>query len=159
MTALYRHRDDRGVLLYVGISGSVVQRLDEHSKRSRWHHLIRHVDVEHFKTRGAARAAEAEAIETERPIYNIRGNGGVRKKRSGWAIHQPDTATADGWYADYETVIDVYEFYREELPGLSFAIVERGDPLESACRMLLWNNRTIYWGLVNAKYSKQETPN
>lgn len=67
--ALYRHFDADGVLLYVGISLSAVQRLSQHSA-SPWSDRIARVDVERFPSREAAERAEREAIQTERPKHN-----------------------------------------------------------------------------------------
>lgn len=74
MTALYRHYDADGVLLYVGISRSVTARLAQHAD-SPWDHLIARVEVERFATREEAEEAEREAIKNERPIYNRTHNG------------------------------------------------------------------------------------
>lgn len=70
-TALYRHFDASGRLLYVGISLSAVQRLAQHAS-SDWSADIRRVDVEVYPTRDAALAAEAVAIRDERPEHNRR---------------------------------------------------------------------------------------
>lgn len=69
-TALYRHFDGDGRLLYVGISLSAVARLAQHAHGSRWSHDIRRVDVEMHQTREAALAAERCAIVNEKPFYN-----------------------------------------------------------------------------------------
>jgi hypothetical protein len=69
-TALYRHFNGDGTLLYVGISLSVVQRLSEHAA-SPWFKRISRIDVEWFDSRAQARAAEREAIQDERPIHNV----------------------------------------------------------------------------------------
>jgi excinuclease UvrABC nuclease subunit len=68
-TALYRHFDAFGRLLYVGISLGVLHRLAGH-KQSHWSNEIADVKVEYFATRDAAIAAEATAIKAERPAYN-----------------------------------------------------------------------------------------
>jgi len=68
-TALYRHYDERGNLLYVGISLSALHRLQAH-KRSRWFRKIVNVTMEWFPDRESAIRAEIEAIKAERPSYN-----------------------------------------------------------------------------------------
>jgi len=68
-TALYRHFDRSGRLLYVGVSLSAVRRLSQHQK-SLWHDDITRVEVEHFKNRESAAKAEAIAIKKEHPLYN-----------------------------------------------------------------------------------------
>jgi predicted GIY-YIG superfamily endonuclease len=72
-TALYRHFDSDGRLLYVGISLNVVARLSEHCKTSHWFGSITRIDVERFRSRQAALAAERKAIRTEKPLHNIAG--------------------------------------------------------------------------------------
>lgn len=75
MTCLYRAFDAEGTLLYVGISGSVVRRLAEHSKDKEWWSEVTDVKVEHFATRADAIAAEAVAISCESPRHNVASAG------------------------------------------------------------------------------------
>lgn len=75
---LYRHYSSDGALLYVGISNRFHQRLKEHSKGSAWFPEISYVEVEHFDTRDQVRDAERQAIESERPKYNIVHNANMR---------------------------------------------------------------------------------
>lgn len=69
-TALYRHYDEDGVLLYVGITNSAVARINQHMKTARWANDIRRVDIEWFETRADAIDAEDAAILAEHPIFN-----------------------------------------------------------------------------------------
>lgn len=71
-TALYRHFDVMGRLLYVGISRRAFQRFCEHEKGSRWWLKIARVTIEHFGSRRAAEEAEMRAIKLELPVYNKR---------------------------------------------------------------------------------------
>ncbi len=70
-TALYRHFDAGGALLYVGIALSPTYRLSSHRASSVWAQSIAHVTMEWFETREEAIKAEKLAIETERPAHNI----------------------------------------------------------------------------------------
>lgn len=72
-TALYRHFDAAGVLLYVGISLDVIARLSAHANSSHWAGAIARVDITRYPSRKAARLAERHAIRTERPLHNIAG--------------------------------------------------------------------------------------
>jgi hypothetical protein len=72
-TALYRHFDAAGALLYVGISNDALRRLCQHKDRSGWYAQIVKVDVQWMPDRSAALAAEAQAIATENPAWNVRG--------------------------------------------------------------------------------------
>jgi predicted GIY-YIG superfamily endonuclease len=70
-TALYRHFNAKGELLYVGISLSALKRLGEHAANAKWYRSIANVTIEWHPTREAADAAETEAIRRECPKYNI----------------------------------------------------------------------------------------
>lgn len=70
-TQLYRHFDNGGTLLYVGISLHAVKRLSEHDGSSSWYKDISHVTIEHFPDRKAAETAEKKAIKNEKPRHNI----------------------------------------------------------------------------------------
>lgn len=68
--ALYRHFDRNGCLLYVGISGSHLLRLAAHMESSVWAGEIAQITVQWFEDREGAAAAEALAIQRERPLHN-----------------------------------------------------------------------------------------
>jgi hypothetical protein len=69
-TALYRHFDADGLLLYVGISLSPTYRLSQHGDASPWFQQIKTVDIEWFPSRVAALDAERLAIQREGPVHN-----------------------------------------------------------------------------------------
>lgn len=73
-TALYRHFDRKGVLLYVGISKNPLNRLGEHSHQSLWFKSIANITIKWHRTRESAEKHEDIAIKKEKPIHNIRGN-------------------------------------------------------------------------------------
>ncbi len=73
-TALYRHYDADGTLLYVGIALSPIARLCEHRDGSAWYDRIATVKIARYPSREDALAAESEAIRTERPLHNVVGN-------------------------------------------------------------------------------------
>lgn len=72
-TALYRHFDLDGALLYVGIAVCVHARTKAHRARSPWFPLVARIEVAEFATRAAAMEAERRAIKDECPRHNIRG--------------------------------------------------------------------------------------
>ncbi len=88
MTNLYRHFDDCGRLLYVGVYLNAVARLYEHMRRAHWAGYISRVEVERHETREAAKQAERHAIEVERPYWNnvhgLRGAKPHNKSREEW---------------------------------------------------------------------------
>ena len=72
-TSLYRHFNEDGLLLYVGISLNHIARLGQHSKKAHWFDTISRVEIEHFPDRLSAEKAEYQAIRDEKPLHNIRG--------------------------------------------------------------------------------------
>jgi predicted GIY-YIG superfamily endonuclease len=72
-TALYRHFDEDGALLYVGVSLSALARLGQHQANAHWFGCIANVTIQWFETRSEAMEAELAAIRSERPKYNIAG--------------------------------------------------------------------------------------
>ena len=71
-TALYRHFDNDGHLLYVGISLSHVARLVDHRNSAHWYKEIAQVTIQWFETRVDAENAEGKAIAIENPKHNIK---------------------------------------------------------------------------------------
>jgi predicted GIY-YIG superfamily endonuclease len=69
-TALYRCFDEDGKLLYVGISMSALNRLQQHKDTSIWFENARRIEVEYYRSREYALKAEKEAIKTEKPRFN-----------------------------------------------------------------------------------------
>jgi len=69
-TVLYRFYDHERELLYVGISKTAIIRWSQHGSKPWWREVVS-TRVEHFFSRSEARAAELEAIRTERPRYNV----------------------------------------------------------------------------------------
>jgi predicted GIY-YIG superfamily endonuclease len=70
-TALYRHFDSEGKLLYVGVSLSAVARLAQHRDNSHWYRRIANMTTEWHPNRDAALKAERHAVRTENPECNI----------------------------------------------------------------------------------------
>lgn len=69
-TALYRHFDANGVLLYVGVTDDLSTRDKGHSNAATWHANVMRSETEWFNSRIEARAAETKAILQERPAHN-----------------------------------------------------------------------------------------
>lgn len=69
-TALYRHFDAEGVLLYVGISMSVFSRTQSHGVCAAWWDRVARIDIERYPDRKSAEEAEREAIKIEGPLHN-----------------------------------------------------------------------------------------
>lgn len=80
-TELYRHYDEFGRLLYVGVSLSSVIRLWQHRENCEWSHLISTITIERYATRRDALEAEKTAIKKEQPYFNRVHSGLWRMRR------------------------------------------------------------------------------
>lgn len=74
MTDLYRAFDASDQLLYVGIAENFELRLSQHESTSGWFDLAERVAVEWYESRSIALKAEAYAIRTENPLWNLAGS-------------------------------------------------------------------------------------
>jgi excinuclease UvrABC nuclease subunit len=122
-TALYRHFDAAGVLLYVGISLSAVQRLGQHRQTSGWYTDIASVTIEWLHDRAAALTAEANAIAVESPLHNVQ----LRVMRStlipfSFAIEHVRSCRRDGNYAQADAS-EMLTWWRQSFPGDEFRLV------------------------------------
>jgi len=70
-TWVYRYFDADGGLLYIGVAFDVLKRAEGHRRHAEWWPLAATYTEELFPTRTAALAAEAEAIRTEHPLFNV----------------------------------------------------------------------------------------
>ena len=93
MHALYRMFDDRGHLLYIGITGDLGKRLGNHSFK-RWFPLVERITLEWLPNRAAALVAEKRAISTEHPRYNQAGIQAPKKARPA-AVKKPEPPPED----------------------------------------------------------------
>lgn len=68
---LYRMRNTEKDLLYVGISNDPKSRWEDHAEGKSWWLEVASVEIEHFANREDVERAEREAIDLEKPRYNI----------------------------------------------------------------------------------------
>ncbi|MEU1434010.1 GIY-YIG nuclease family protein [Streptomyces sp. NPDC005786] len=78
--AVYRLRDQRKRLLYVGVTDNLEHRWTGHAADKVWWADVATRSVEWHPTRTHALVAEAAAIRAEEPLYNIQHNGQRRTK-------------------------------------------------------------------------------
>lgn len=93
-TALYRHFDGGGMLLYVGISLNTVARTQQHRAGAKWFDQIARIEIEWYQTRVEAEDAEKAAIQAEAPLHNIT-HARARQVDRFMQIHNPPWATND----------------------------------------------------------------
>jgi hypothetical protein len=79
---LYRVFDDVGRLIYVGISNSVLSRLETHAGSSVFFDRARVIHIQRFESRGDARHHERRAILREKPLLNIQDRKGPMPRGS-----------------------------------------------------------------------------
>ena len=100
--ALYRVRDDRGRLLYIGISDAPLSRMAGHDRSSGWARHAADISIEWHPSRDDARTAESAAILAEDPIHNMNRPGGDQLRWVRWII-----AIDRGVHADDVTAAEV----------------------------------------------------
>lgn len=100
---LYRFYDASDQLLYVGITNDPPRRFSKHRDDKAWWTGVARIDLEMHQTRHELAAAERAAIESERPLHNIRMNGGRPHRVA-------ETTLTDGlvgrWFHSYEPLED-----------------------------------------------------
>lgn len=69
---VYRIFGAGDVLLYVGTTDDLNRRMKEHRRRSVWWPWAVRSVITRFETRQAAEEAEAEAIISEHPLFNVK---------------------------------------------------------------------------------------
>ncbi len=72
-TAVYRLYSKDGTLLYVGVTRNIPERFYQHEVYKHWWPHVARKTMNWYGSRTAALAAEAAAIVSERPVYNIAG--------------------------------------------------------------------------------------
>ena len=141
-TALYRHFDTAGRLLYVGISLSAVQRLAQHRQTAHWFQELARVDVEWHSSRSKARAAEIHAISTEAPLCNRWRPQGtpipvaqpLPVKPWGYAVLHMASGRRDGNYVDKRQGMEMLDWWRRQFPREQFEMVEALAPARPELR-------------------------
>jgi predicted GIY-YIG superfamily endonuclease len=90
---VYRLFDSGSTLLYIGSTGNVERRLQQHSADQPWWPRVTRVELEHFANRSDALDAEGRAIFHEKPRFN-------KKHEEAWrdaAVAAP-TERRDAWW-------------------------------------------------------------
>lgn len=87
---LYRFFNAEDVLLYVGLTVNPGRRMEKHRDDKPWWPDVARVTMEHYGDLTVLRAAEREAIAAEKPLHNVRMNGGSEKG----ANHSPPAVPA-----------------------------------------------------------------
>ncbi len=67
---VYRHFDEKGELLYIGVTKNIDRRNSEHKWLSDWFFKVKNITVQEYDCLYEAQKAEALAIASENPIVN-----------------------------------------------------------------------------------------
>ena len=70
---VYRHYAEGDILLYVGYTSRLNRRNSEHAASESWWREVADTTWESFDSRDEAIHAELKAIQTEHPLWNIKG--------------------------------------------------------------------------------------
>ena len=89
--SVYRMFDQDGALLYVGATGSMPRRLQQHAGSRPWWHEVAQITVQHFDTMDEALKVELAAIIAESPRYTRPPS---ETTRSMWQARKVQTAQA-----------------------------------------------------------------
>jgi len=74
-TALYRHYDVAGELLYVGITADLEARTKAHKAQSAWFADVGYTKTQWLDCREHAAALERVAVQFEKPLHNLANAG------------------------------------------------------------------------------------
>jgi hypothetical protein len=112
---LYRYWDDKGALLYVGISLNAAARASQHAKDKTWWPEVARITIQHLGPvdRAEAESIEAAAITVENPKYNIRHNMGKK----------PEPKVVDNsWVLDDGKALEMYGQIFDKMEQLVFHV-------------------------------------
>jgi excinuclease UvrABC nuclease subunit len=139
-TALYRHFDQAGRLLYVGISFHSIQRTMQHKHGALWFEQIRKITFEWFPTREEAESAERQAIRQESPKHNI-AHAVIRVNQPfieseaprAWGVRHEGSGRRDGWYSSKDQAQHMVGWFCACFPSEKFQLVSLSGVFEP-CR-------------------------
>lgn len=119
MRAVYRMFDENGRLVYVGQTAHPGQRFGQHAEK-RWFTLVTTITLEWHDTHAQAVLAERDAIEAERPRYNI--------AHTPRAAGRPSVATAAAepvldLATDWDQLSEILAIFRPGERGLFWSTV------------------------------------
>lgn len=83
---VYWHYDADGRLLYVGMTSDIEARTNQHRYTTRWWHAVERVVSTRFDDAHKARSVEQSAIESGRPLYNVKHNPDAELARERLAV-------------------------------------------------------------------------
>lgn len=163
--ALYRHWDQYGFLLYVGISDDPMRRTGEHASRSDWATYADRASAVWFDSRSEAEAAERAAIARERPIFNVAyGVDGVQLRIDEY-LRFREAMTGRSARIEHEKRVlgslmrGEREWYRTSHQELADLVVSMRAEIEEAVEQILEALRAIVEAAEGRDLTEEEATN
>ena len=139
-TVVYRLYDKANELLYVGISSRFGVRWLEHAGSKPWWPEVDHVTLQLYDTREEALSIETDAIERERPLYNVVHAPGGPRRHVAVATPGPTTEGA----ARIRAARDEYDYwYHELIAAIREGISSGAVSVSEASRQAKWSRTYI----------------
>jgi len=120
---LYRHFDEAGELLYVGVTSRLPRRVREHQQHSPWWEKIARIEVKPYPDRQSVLEAERVAIENEKPKFNKRHNLPKRQVKEPEATASISGQNITGRLIQLRPVYTINE--AAEATGVSRSVIAR----------------------------------
>lgn len=107
--ALYRHYDDADVLLYIGISETLIDRTNSgHARSSEWAQYAERAEAQWYDSRERAARAERESIQGEIPVFNRQHAVGDVDGRIGEYLRQRELRILKRQLNAYRNLVHVF---------------------------------------------------
>lgn len=129
---LYRFYAADDTLLYIGLTVNPGRRMEKHAYDKPWWADVARIAMEQHPNLDALRAAERHAIETEKPLHNIRMNGGTPGRETSAPTAPSEPTAIDGlvgrWFHTWREPRDDEPF--EQLSRGGRVVQWQGEVLE-----------------------------
>lgn len=104
-TAVYKHINEEGEVIYVGITNNIPSRTGVHSRNSYWFEQVERIEIEWCPTREQAFSLEELEIKKHRPKYNVVHNAPVEIEGQ---PYEGLVRSYDLSYRDVEAILALY---------------------------------------------------
>lgn len=102
---LYRFYDREDALLYIGLTINPGRRMEKHRATKPWWSDVARIEMEQHLDAASLANAERAAIVAERPLHNIRMNGGGATITGAASVVAPD-GLVGRWFHSWEPLAD-----------------------------------------------------
>ena len=144
-TNLYRAYDANGQLLYIGVARVWANRWAHHAERSPFYPATVRLHIDTHPTRTAALTAERDAIQSERPAFNIKHNGTEHPRQTKQSNNNPPdgckTWTFQSTRQNFQQTIPLWLNYEIDLSACLCDADDDDDPVEYFAKYLKYKKR------------------